>query len=95
MAEPKRRRRRYPKKHKDFLDSHRHRYDELLKAQGGRCALCPRRPTGYRKLDMDHNHQTMELRGLLCVPCNRAVRDWMTVEWALKLAEYLDPKRKV
>lgn len=94
MAATKRRR-RYPKKHKVFLDSHRHRYEELLKAQNGMCALCERRPTEKRRLDMDHNHQTYKLRGLLCVPCNRAVRDWMTVAWALKLAEYLDPEREV
>lgn len=95
MAE-KRRRRRYPKKHKVFLDGHRHRYEEILKAQGGKCALCSRRPTAARRLDMDHDHRPpMRLRGLLCVPCNRAVRDWMTPEWALNLAEYLAEDREV
>ena len=88
-----RRRRRYPKKHKAYLDTVRHKYEEILKAQNGMCFLCERRPTVKRRLDMDHNHQTMQLRGLLCYPCNRAVADWMTVEWALKLAKYLDPKR--
>lgn len=38
---------------------------------------------------MDHNHQTMKIRGLLCVRCNRSVRDFMTPEWAKKLAKYL------
>ena len=95
MAEKKRRKRRYPKAHLQYLNEHRHRYEELLEKQGGTCALCSRRPTTKRRLDMDHHHKEMRLRGLLCVPCNRAVRDWMTVEWALKLAEYLDPKRKV
>ena len=90
-----RRRRRYPKKHRIYLDGVRHRYEELLEAQGGKCALCPRKPTPKRRLDMDHNHINYKLRGLLCVPCNRAVRDWMTPEWALKLAEYLDPDREV
>jgi recombination endonuclease VII len=93
MAEIKRRRRRYPKKHKMFLDERRHRYEEILEAQNGMCFLCNRRPSVKRRLDMDHNHSTMELRGLLCFPCNRALRDWMTVAWALRLAEYLDPKR--
>jgi hypothetical protein len=94
MAEVKRRRRRYPKKHKDFLNLHRHKYEEILKSQKGMCFLCERRPTVKRRLDMDHDHrEPMMLRGLLCYPCNKAVKDWMTVEWAMKLAKYLDPKR--
>jgi hypothetical protein len=57
--------------------------------------LCNRRPTAKRRLDMDHHHKSMRLRGLLCVPCNRSVRDWMTTEWALNLAEYLAEDREV
>jgi hypothetical protein len=38
---------------------------------------------------MDHHHQTMKIRGLLCIRCNRSVRDFMTPEWAVKLSEYL------
>lgn len=87
----KRRRRSYPKKHRDFLNENRHKYDEILKSQGGHCALCPRTPKQTRKLDMDHFHgEPMRLRGLLCSVCNRNVKDWMTPEWALNLAKYLD-----
>lgn len=89
MTVKKRRQRRQHPKHTKLLRENRHLYDEMLAAQGGHCALCPRRPKPTRRLDMDHNHQTMKIRGLLCVPCNRAVRDWMTVEWAKNLAKYL------
>ena len=85
----KRRRRRQNPIHTKLLRDNRHLYEEMLKAQGGHCALCPRTPKPERRLDMDHNHQTMKIRGLLCVPCNRAVRDWMTPEWAANLRKYL------
>jgi hypothetical protein len=44
-------------------------YAALLKKQGGRCALCKRRP-GQRKLAVDHDHISGKVRGLLCIGCN-------------------------
>lgn len=40
-------------------------YDRLLQAQGGRCYLCLRR-AGARRFAVDHDHETGEVRGLLC-----------------------------
>lgn len=49
-------------------------YRELYAHQGGVCAICQRaKGTGRRKLAVDHNHLTGEVRGLLCQPCNRDV----------------------
>lgn len=45
------------------------RYDEMIEAQGGVCAICHR---GAR-LVVDHNHDTGEVRGLLCHGCNSAL----------------------
>lgn len=49
------------------------RYFEILKNQVGLCAICgsasPRRK-GSENFAVDHNHTTMEVRGLLCHPCN-------------------------
>ena len=48
-------------------------YNRRLADQGEVCAIC-KCPciTGHR-LSVDHNHETGEIRGLLCVNCNRAV----------------------
>lgn len=82
------RRRRTPTKHALVLKENRHRYDDLLFEQGGGCALCDRKPK-TRKLDLDHDHHRLVVRGLLCVRCNRALVSWMTREWLLRAAEYV------
>lgn len=48
------------------------RYDEMLAAQGGVCAVCARPPAGQRDkyLHIDHDHETGAVRGLLCHLCN-------------------------
>lgn len=55
------------------------RYQELLQEQGGVCAICgrvERRRTKFGEvwgLVVDHDHETGELRGLLCGDCNVAI----------------------
>jgi hypothetical protein len=49
------------------------RYNELLKEQGGVCAICKQVCTSGRDLAADHNHLTDEIRGLLCHRCNRGI----------------------
>jgi hypothetical protein len=44
-------------------------YDELMRLQGGRCAICRCKPEATR-LPVDHDHQTQAARGLLCHRCN-------------------------
>lgn len=44
-------------------------YDELLRLQGGRCAICRAVPRSKR-MAVDHDHETGENRGLLCSRCN-------------------------
>lgn len=45
---------------------------ELLAKQSGRCAICGTdRPGGPHEIwQLDHDHGTNEIRGLLCMPCN-------------------------
>jgi len=49
-------------------------YEDMHKAQKGLCAICGRPDeVDGRRLAVDHNHDTGEVRGLLCGPCNRAL----------------------
>lgn len=47
-------------------------YDLILAAQGGRCSIC-RKPPREQRLHVDHDHETGEIRGLLCSCCNTAI----------------------
>lgn len=49
-------------------------YDLLLQAQGGRCAICQAHQYEKdRRLGVDHDHDTGEIRGILCTQCNSAI----------------------
>ena len=50
-------------------------YDEMLNQQNGCCAICGSNDPGGpgKRFVVDHNHQTKEVRGLLCNSCNRAL----------------------
>ena len=63
-------------------------YVDRLARQGGGCAICGTTPK-TRRLNVDHDHRTGAVRGLLCHRCNRALPNWITVEWLLSAAIYL------
>lgn len=44
-------------------------YDAMFEAQDGNCIICGL-PQLMKRLAVDHNHQTGEIRGLLCTNCN-------------------------
>lgn len=44
-------------------------YNRIFKLQGGRCAVCRNKPASKR-FAVDHDHQTGEVRGILCKRCN-------------------------
>lgn len=49
-------------------------YQAIYEAQGGCCYICQRAKGNARKrLSVDHDHATGEVRGLLCTPCNQDV----------------------
>lgn len=67
-------------------------YSALFEAQGGLCALCRREPTEGISLHVDHDHETGEIRGLLCFLCNNALGDFDDDPVRLRAAaDYLDP----
>jgi len=51
------------------------KYNELLKAQKGRCASCGADRSDQRvaTLHVDHCHSTGKVRGLLCTNCNQGI----------------------
>src|SRR5579864_1096986 len=55
-------------------------YDELLRQQGGACAICQNQENARRKacgrsyrLAVDHDHASGVIRGLLCANCNHMI----------------------
>lgn len=74
-------------------------YERILASQGGRCAITGCRATGKtKKLAVDHDHKTGEVRGILCGPHNQLIgynRD--NPEAFRSLADYLEnpPARAV
>lgn len=49
-------------------------YDNLLRAQGGGCAICGRSPDEFKRaFAIDHDHKTGVIRGILCPDCNRGL----------------------
>lgn len=70
-------------KRKKWMLNHRYgkyglteeKYNELLKKQDGKCAVCGKEEKfmskGHiKKLAVDHDHLTGKVRGLLCLHCN-------------------------
>lgn len=67
-------------------------YEGMKKEQNNCCKICGTNEKELSfKLCVDHNHDTMEIRGLLCNPCNKLlgnVKDNISI---LKSAiEYLE-----
>lgn len=92
---------RYPKIKKRILEGKRVRlygvtpenYETLFKEQNGLCAICERPPKN-RLLDVDHDHKTGKLRGLLCMNCNNGLgRFGDNPELLEKAAAYLQKYR--
>ncbi len=69
-------------------------YWALYQAQDGRCFICRRATGKAKRLPVDHDHGTGEVRGLLCGPCNRDVLGHLRHDAAafVRAIEYLlDP----
>lgn len=58
-------------------------YEAMSESQGGLCAICGRHETAIatdgktvRRLCVDHNHSTGQIRSLLCSACNKAIGEF-------------------
>jgi len=48
--------------------------ERIFESQGRTCASCGNTEPGSKKgWAIDHNHETDEIRGILCTPCNVAL----------------------
>ena len=69
-------------------------YERLFTSQRGRCAICGCRPD-TRPLEVDHDHKTGRIRGLLCRECNLALgKLGDNVKTLKKAVEYMLAKAK-
>jgi len=92
--EVRRRTKEWYEKNKDHARARRYgltfsEYQAMLEKQGGVCAICGE-SKWKRCANIDHDHITGKVRGLLCGDCNRAIgliRD--NPKTALEMARYL------
>lgn len=75
--------------HQKLLKKVRPLYELLLERQGGVCAICGNPPVN-RRLDIDHCHRGLYIRGLLCHFCNRQLGVRVTPDWMRKAIHYLE-----
>jgi hypothetical protein len=67
-------------------------YAALLKGQGGTCAICGAAGPGRKSETwcIDHDHETGEVRGLLCHACNAGLGHFLdSGEMLRRAADYL------
>lgn len=69
-------------------------YEAMVAAQDGKCAICRREPMGKGhcgRLHVDHSHELMVIRDLLCANCNRGIGLFAdNPMWLTKAAWYLE-----
>ncbi|MBE3118593.1 MAG: hypothetical protein IMZ50_07560 [Candidatus Atribacteria bacterium] len=61
----------------------------MLKAQGGVCAICGRIAPAGQMLVVDHDHNSGEVRGLLCQRCNIQLGVLEQQLWVKQAMQYL------
>ncbi len=66
-------------------------YEAMHVAQGGRCAIC-RTLNEEEVLHVDHDHESGEVRGLLCRACNLGIGHLGSIEVMLAAINYLQLK---
>ena len=68
-------------------------YDNMLEEQEGMCGICKTETPGGSgsRFHVDHNHDTGEVRGLLCANCNLGLGKFKdSKDFLTKAIEYLD-----
>jgi hypothetical protein len=69
-------------------------YERMDAEQDGVCAICGSPPPAGKQLDVDHSHDILQVRGLLCKTCNHKLHsldNWDHFAAALVYLERTDP----
>ena len=70
--------------------------ERMLVLQDGKCALCKKTDSGPYDWNVDHDHQTGQIRGLLCGTCNRGLgMFYENPETLRRAADYLEKHRAI
>ncbi len=94
------------KKHKDKIRDNNYRksygittsqYEELFMLQNGLCAICKTAQSKLpKRLNVDHDHLTGKIRGLLCATCNLGIGHFKdNSEKLLSAVAYLNTAQRV
>lgn len=71
-------------------------YEKMLLEQEGGCKICGETNQSGKRLSVDHDHKTGEIRGLLCQRCNVAIGLLVDSPERLRAAaSYLDNPNKM
>ncbi len=75
-------------------------YENMYEKQSGLCAICNKEEIQVRRgslsrLSVDHDHETKQIRELLCSRCNMGIGSFgENIEIMLKAIEYLKKHRR-
>lgn len=62
----------------------------LISKYGNKCAICNKPREAFKNsLSVDHNHQSGQIRGLLCYRCNKFRVGRQTLETCREVLNYL------
>jgi hypothetical protein len=66
-------------------------YEEMVRRQGAKCAICNAVPLAGVSLHIDHSHRTGRIRGLLCRECNHGLGKFRDrIDLLLRAKRYLE-----
>ena len=67
-------------------------YNEMLIKQNSKCATCGKDQSKFKRaFDVDHNHITGKIRGLLCINCNLIIGNaYENINTLKEIIDYLN-----
>jgi hypothetical protein len=69
-------------------------YADMMIAQRGLCAICGGLGKGNKPLAVDHCHNSLKVRGLLCIQCNTSLAWYESIRERIDVVnKYLDGEK--